>query len=713
MNIKIQQAENSIENVSNSVLSALYNAHTNGDISQEVDENNQKIGLIGSIQVDVGYENWISTLTSAYPKFHASCNTYYILFYHQEIENAIITWAQQNPNNVGANFASGGHITQADADSLTSWGKTFTGNTNITQFNEFEKFRNVTQVSQNDCFQGCTNLQSIKLPPRLTNIRGWMFNGCSSLSGVVLPASCTTIDTAGFAGCTSLTSIDLSNVQTIGYQAFYKSGLSGVLSLPSLIQIHEREAFAQCEGLTEVDELGSIITVPWSTFNKCSNITSVTLPQTCTSLGNAAFESCSKLSSINLSNIQSFGNSVFQNDVAITGELSLPNLTSCGEWTFANTRITSVTNLGSTISNISIRMFCDCSQLTSVILPSSVTTIDAYGFCNCIRLTSLDVSNITTFGQGALKNTRITSLDLSSAISIGSEAFSNNSALTTVTGTSNLTSIGNDAFQNCSGLTSIDLSNVQSIGNSAFDNCPLNSINIPNVTTIGSYAFLRRSGETTNLQLSSSITNIGKAAFARVNDSNSCFYFPNFIGNNNTSDLFSHYYSNAYVSTIGQLYLPHLTGTYTQGHGSYPYWTGLCETLKAQLVYLKDITDFYPGMFSNSDIQAIVINNTTPPTLNNSTDNRQEEGAYNTAIFNVVNNWSGFIYVPDGYVNTYIQAWENVLDSTRESSAGSTIRTDITLKNRIKPISELPTYATEADWIEAGRPLGLITAYMN
>lgn len=86
MNIKIQQAENSIERVDNSVIEKLYNAHTNGNISQEKDDNQQNIGLVGSITADASYENWISALQSAYPKLHITVTSEYILFQSSNTE---------------------------------------------------------------------------------------------------------------------------------------------------------------------------------------------------------------------------------------------------------------------------------------------------------------------------------------------------------------------------------------------------------------------------------------------------------------------------------------------------------------------------------------------------------------------------------------------------------------------------------------------------
>ena len=387
MNIKIQQAENSIENVDRSVISALYNAHINGDISQEVDNNNQKIGLIGSIQADIGYEDWVSTLNSAYPKFHVSCNTYYIHFYHQEIEEGIINWSRINVN---ANFASEGHITQNEADTISIWGKTFTNNKNITQFNEFEKFRNVTEVNQNDCFQGCSNLQSIKLPPRLTYIRGWMFNECSSLSSIILPSSCTYIGTCGFANCTSLESINLNNITKFGREcfsncpniiitnqnieqvtileagAFKGSTLSGEISLPNLKSM-EDECF-KGTSITKLLDLGSVTSIPGRICDGLTTLTEVTIPSTCHTLsGYGHFFGCSNLRKVNgLSNLTNIGNLAFSGTSLINNNLSeLVNVTTLNRETFSGCNIQGELNLPNLLSASSSE-FAQCKNITKV-----------------------------------------------------------------------------------------------------------------------------------------------------------------------------------------------------------------------------------------------------------------------------------------------------------------------------------------------------------
>ena len=63
---------------------------------------------------------------------------------------------------------------------------------------------------------------------------------------------------------------------------------------------------------------------------------------------------------------------------------------------------------------------------------------------------------------------------------------------------SNATSIGTYAFRGCSGLTSVSIPNATSIGDGAFYECTgLTSLSFPNATSIGDYAFYKCTGLTT------------------------------------------------------------------------------------------------------------------------------------------------------------------------------------------------------------------------
>ena len=148
-----------------------------------------------------------------------------------------------------------------------------------------------------------------------------------------------------------------------------------------------------------------------------------------------------------------------------------------------------------TVTSIGYRAFCDCTGLTSVIIPNSVTSIENNAFSGCSGLTSIDIPNSVT--------------------SIGDGAFSKCYSLTSVTIPSSVTEIGNSVFFDCKGLTEATFGNgVTSTGSGTFDGCSsLTSVTIPNsVTSIGISTFFGCT-DLTEVDIPNSVTEIGKQAF--------------------------------------------------------------------------------------------------------------------------------------------------------------------------------------------------------
>jgi hypothetical protein len=117
-------------------------------------------------------------------------------------------------------------------------------------------------------------------------------------------------------------------------------------------------------------------------------------------------------------------------------------------------------------------LLCNCTNLTSVIIPESVTLINDCAFEDCIELTSVTIPNsVTSIGNGVFYDCR---------------------GLTSIIIPNSVTLIRHDTFAYCRGLTSIIIPNsVTSIEDDAFCGCiGLTSVIIPNsVTSIGDYAF--------------------------------------------------------------------------------------------------------------------------------------------------------------------------------------------------------------------------------
>lgn len=69
------------------------------------------------------------------------------------------------------------------------------------------------EFASSDCyfmpgsFEGCVNLEYIKLPHRLERIPDNMFRSCSSLKGIIIPSTVKSIGKNAFDGCIGLTSV--------------------------------------------------------------------------------------------------------------------------------------------------------------------------------------------------------------------------------------------------------------------------------------------------------------------------------------------------------------------------------------------------------------------------------------------------------------------------------------------------------------------------
>lgn len=135
------------------------------------------------------------------------------------------------------------------------------------------------------------NDTNITIPDKINGIEvGSIKEGCfknSNIENVTLPSSVTSIEQQSFYGCDNLKSINLSNVKSIG-----------------------AEAFTNCPSLTDNIDLSSVETISErglaGTYFKTMN-----LPK-CTDIGDSAFEDCT-MQKIVLNNATNLGSNVFKN----------------------------------------------------------------------------------------------------------------------------------------------------------------------------------------------------------------------------------------------------------------------------------------------------------------------------------------------------------------------------------------------------------------
>lgn len=195
---------------------------------------------------------------------------------------------------------------------------------------------------------------------------------------------------------------------------------------------------------------------------------------------------------------------------------------------FRESGLTSI-DIPSSVKEIIGAVFCDCSQLKSVVLHDGLLSIGSSGFSNCTSLSSIIIpKSVQTISNYAFsKCTALSSVTIDNAsLTIGKSAFSNCEQLSSFVMGNAVTSIGGWAFDGCSMLPSIDFSEtLTQIGEYAFNKCGLTSVTIPgNVETIEDYSFSQCS-QLASVTFGEGIKNINRFAFANCSKLKD-IYFP-------------------------------------------------------------------------------------------------------------------------------------------------------------------------------------------
>lgn len=580
----IEQNTGQTEEVNASIISKLYELASSGDLDNTSD-------LKGRLHSSTGRDVHINYLNNNFSDLYVSADDVYITFADPEVDRVLSTFWGDGNGVTAAQMATHTNLGFSSTDLVTGK-RPFLDNTNITSFNELGNFPSIKKIGNDQTFCGATNL----------------------------------------------TSIDLSNMEEIGFQAFRGAGITGVLNLPSLVKLVDRNIFTECVNITEVNFGPNFISLGSNCqFEQCTNLNKVTGLSNITSMPKYLFRNCSSLTSVDFdwSKITSIGETAFGGcSSLVLNNLSIPNLESLGPYCFSNTKITSVNNLGS-ITEIPNYCFRGCTDLTSVTLPQTFTGFLGIGaFNGCTSLTTIN--------------------NLGNSISIektGEYIFNGCSNLVfpqtlTITSQVPLTNNMNDnwlreAFQGCNIHEIILDSSVKGISRLAFKNSTLTTLTAPGVKYLGQECFMN-------------------CLIAEVN-------LPSVIGHiassgNNPYNYFTDC-PNLTKVVLGKWNM--LQGYVTDSDRDRGWFRGTTTNLNT-----FDVGDVITeirinkrsGVFANSSslLQKFIIRNTTVPTLTKTQSPNTEYTEQE--IINCFGGSQVKIYVPDSAVNDYKTAniWSQI-----------------------------------------------------
>ena len=203
-------------------------------------------------------------------------------------------------------------------------------------------------------WQGCQQLQIVKLPPSVLSLEDGAFQGCYVLREVVAPG-CVQYSRRVFAECCSLSRVGVSQ----------EADDSNVLAPGAQLG---RYAFESCLTLTSItfamDQTNKSRALPEGAF--CgAGIENLCLPSDFHNIGPRACENCKRLVEVNLmcTEITALLKSTFAHCVAMTDIWLPPRLTQIGKEVFLNCIALREVVIPTELHDIGIRAFCGCEQL--------------------------------------------------------------------------------------------------------------------------------------------------------------------------------------------------------------------------------------------------------------------------------------------------------------------------------------------------------------
>lgn len=144
------------------------------------------------------------------------------------------------------------------------------------------------------------DITDVVIEEGVTSISYEAFYNCENLTSVSLPSTLKQIEDKAFYYCINLKNINFpANLVSIGWESFYESGLEKAIMGDKITSIG-KEAFCDCENLTEVHLSEKLTEIPTSLFDGCEKLQTVNIPAHLKKIGDDAFWGCLSLTNLAL-----------------------------------------------------------------------------------------------------------------------------------------------------------------------------------------------------------------------------------------------------------------------------------------------------------------------------------------------------------------------------------------------------------------------------
>ncbi len=229
------------------------------------------------------------------------------------------------------------------------------------------------------------DLTEVTIPNTVTTIQYNSFRACNSLKKVSFEtgSALKTIESHAFEDTGALESFSCpEGVETIGSEAFYKSGLRSV-KIPNKMKVIQSAAFARCSLLTSVTLGTSVLEIGEGAF-AATGLTAVVIPDSVTAVKSGAFRGCKNLTDVK------FGNGITFIDGSAFAESGVKNINFgnkvkiVGDYAFTKNESLTKLVIPSNVTEMQYKTFADCTNLVSIALPDTIERLSGENFIGTV-----------------------------------------------------------------------------------------------------------------------------------------------------------------------------------------------------------------------------------------------------------------------------------------------------------------------------------------